>query len=381
MGRIVMRRHFPGAAHRIACALGNLALILLAAGSACRPTENGSPPEPPPPLSLEHLSTILTNGWANGSEARLAFDGTTMYVPQGACGMDVYAIGDPAHPEHLCRVDVDTLGGQGGAVAAAGGRAFVAALSAEGDSVIELDMSAPGSPSEVCRFNGIPEYDQLVLRGSQLYIQSGSCTDYDGGVYVFAAAQSPPPLAGRYLADLIDPGFHVTAAGRVFQARTPEFADDFPSIDVVDMADPAAPKVLFTWKSKRRLNVWDIDVRQERAYCAGYWGGILVLRGADKERLDLEAETDWSEGSKAALSIAAAPPYIFVARSDTAGGADDFQVFRQDGGSLFLEREIAAELPAHSVAVSGNLLVTVEQEPPIVERPRKILKLYRIFAE
>ncbi len=370
----------PGAASRIIRALGSLVLILLVAAAAGCRREDDSPPEAPP-LALEHLSTIPTNGWASGSEARLAFDGTTMYVPLGACGMDVYAIGDPAHPELLCRVGIDTLGGQGGAVAAAGGRAFVAAMGAEGDSVIELDMSTPGSPSAVCRFSGVPEYDQLVLRGSRLYIQSGSCTDYDGGVYVFAAAQSPPQLAGRYLADLIDPGFHVTDAGRVFQARTPEFADDFPSIDVVDMVDPAAPKVLSTWKSQRGLNVWDIDVRQERAYCAGYWGGILVLRGADKERLELEAEYDWSERGKAALSIAAAPPYVFVARGDTEGGADDFQVFRQDGSSLVLEREIAAELPVYSVAVSGNLLVTVEQEPPIVELPRKILKLYRIFAQ
>lgn len=380
MARAFMRHHFSATAWRIVHSLGGLAVILLVAAAAGCRREKDSPPEAPP-LALEHMSTILTNGWASGSEARLAFAGTTMYVPLGAAGMDVYAIGDLAHPVLLCRVGIDTLGGQGGAVAAAGGRAFVAALSAEGDSVVELDMSAPESPSVVCRFNGIPEYDQLVLRDNQLYIQSGSCVDYDGGVYVFAATQSPPLLVGKYLANLIDPGFYVTAVGRVFQARTPEFAEDFPSIDVVDMADPAAPKVLSTWRSQKQLNVCDIDVRLGRAYCAGYWGGVLVLRGADTERLELEAEYDWSEGSKVALSIAAAPPYIFVARGDSAGGAGNFQVFRQDGSSLILEQEIAAELPVYSVAVSGNLLVTVEQEPPLVASPRKILKLYRILAE
>jgi hypothetical protein len=361
-------------------ALGCVLLTVLAVvWGGCRAGSDSETPPPAKTLVLEHLATILDYGWAWGSEAKVAFDGSTMFVPNGYRGISIYGLGDPGHPEHLARVDSAALGGQGGAVAAAGGRAFVAVP--DSDMIVELDVSIPSSPVVVSRFGGIPEYDQLALRGRYLFVQSGSCVDYKGGAYVFDIFQSPPALVGKYLADLIDPGFYVTDAGWVFQARTPAFANDMARIDIVDMAAPSNPLLLSTWSSWKGLNVTDIDVQQGRAYCAAYWGGIFVLGGVDLAWLKLEAEFDWNEEHSIALSAAAAPPYLFVARGDSEGAAESFQAFRHEGGSLTLAWERAAEYPVHSVAVSGNLLVTVEQEPPDTDWPKKILKLYRIFAE
>lgn len=380
MGGVSTRRCRGGLAPSIARRLGGLSLIVLVAlHGGCSPGSEEEAPTPVRPLAIKLLGTILDYAWADGSEARVAFSGSTMLVPNGYRGLSIYDLADPGHPERLAIVDRFVLGGQGGATAVAGGRAFVA--TPDSGQIVELDISTPSSPVVVRRFGAIPEYDQLVLRGSRLFVQSGSCVDYPGGAYVFDIAQSPPPLIGQYLAPLIDPGFHVSASGRVLQARTPAFADDVARIDLVDMASPAAPVLLSTWSSSRGLNIWDIDVQQGRAYCAAYWGGLLVLGGADGLWLKTEAEFDWGEELSLAQSVAAVPPYVFVARGDSGGAAGSFQAFRHEGGSLALAWECAASFPVHSVAVSGNLLVTVEQEPPNTAWPKKILKLYRIFAE
>jgi hypothetical protein len=176
----------------------------------------------------------------------------------------------------------------------------------------------------------------------------------------------------------MDLGFHVTAEGRVFLARI----SDQAKIDVVDMAVPSAPVLLGTWTASRPLNVVDIDVQEGKAYCAGYWGGLVVLAGADDARLASEADLDWPDASSYASSVAAAPPYVFVARGETETSSGSFQAFRADGSSLSPVWEQAATFTPQWVAISGNLLVTVElQSPHQTAEPQKVLKLYRIFDE
>jgi hypothetical protein len=385
MGDLKKRRRRSGLAPAVVRLFGCLALLVFVAAQAgC---SSGSDPEPQPPeptLVLELLSTILTHGLAVGPPGRVAFAGTTMVVPLGDGGIDLYGIGDPSHPVLSCHMSSETLGGRGGEVAAAAGRAYVSVLGAAGgDEVVELDLSVPSSPVIVCRFYGdIFDYNQLVLRGNRLFMKSDSdILLYDGGVFVFDASQSPPPRIGQYEADQVGGGFHATAASRVFLARTAAFDDQAPKIDVVDMANPAAPVLLSSWAAPLRMSIDDIDVQQGRAYCAAYDRGILVLRGADQASLELEAEYDWSDEASLTLSIAAAPPYVFVGRNGGGEGLGSFQVFLHEGSSLTLVRDLAAELMVHSVAVSGNLLVTVEYELSQAAMPRKILKLYRILDE
>jgi hypothetical protein len=167
----------------------------------------------------------------------------------------------------------------------------------------------------------------------------------------------------------------------VFLARTPATASDMPKIDVIDMSNPAVPSLVTRWISSRLLNVSGLDVQRDRVYAAGYWGGVFVLTGAETPPLALEAAYDWSELPRYAWNVAAAPPFVFVSRGDSSGGGGSFQAFRQAGASLIPVWEHAATLPIHSVAVSGDLLVTVELEPPVTAAPQKVLRLYRISAD
>jgi hypothetical protein len=329
-------------------------------------------------LAMVHLATIVDEAWAWGSEARPAFDGTTMFVPNGAGGVTIYGLGVPEQPERLGTIDTALLGGQGGGVAAAGGRAFV--LVPERHQIVELDVSTPSAPLLLCRFAAITVGRQLALRGTHLYATFGPGGSDPGGFYVYDISQSPPVLAGQYTARITDPGFCVSEDERAFQAR-PETFNWTAEIDVVDMADPAAPDLVCTWRSARAMNIWDMCWTENLLYCAAYLGGIYVLGGSEQQPFDLQAHFDWSEITRGAWSVAAAPPYVFVARGDSEGGPESFQAFRLEGGALALAWEQATLYPVDSVTVSDGLLVTVERQRPDMFLPKKIITLYRIFAE
>ncbi len=334
----------------------------------------------PHALTVQPLAEITEYSWAWGSEAPVALDGSLLYVPVGSPGVAIYSLSDPTAPQRLALVGNAVLGGQGGSVAASGGRAFVA--TPDQHAFVELDVSNPSSPKVRSRFGseiGIPWIERLALRGNHLFVQAGSSTTNLGGVYVFDVSASPPSLAGQYLTDLVDPGFDVNPSEWVFLARTPGTSSDNAKIDVIDMSDPAAPALLGEWVAARPLNVSGLVVLEDRLYAAGYWGGLFVLSGAQTMPLALEAEYDWSEAARYAWDVAAAPPFVFIARSDSSGGATRaFQAFRQAGASLIPVWEQAATRPIHSVAVRGDLLVTVEQSQT---NQLKVLKLYRIAAD
>jgi hypothetical protein len=330
-----------------------------------------------PVLALEHLSTITEHAWAWGSEAKPFLDGSRLYVPLGFRGLAIYDLGDPRSPRLLKVVGRKILGGQGGAVAASGDRAYVA-LPVEG-AVAVLDVSRPSAPRRLARFGDIPDIRQVALRGRHLFVNAGSSTDYVGGVHVFDVSVTPPAPVGEYLTDLVDPGFHVSASGVVFLARTPATAEDMPKVDVVDMSLPGSPPLLDRWRSTHPGNIVDIDLRQKRLYCSAYWGGLWVLDAADPSDLSLIARFDSADPAATAVGVQGAPPYAFLARGGPEVSDWRFQAFQLARGSLPLRREIAATLPPHSIYRSGNLLVLVELEGPYVLNPRKILRLFQIW--
>jgi len=357
-----------------------LFIALAAAGSGCRqePEPAPEPPAPVRPLLLELQATIIGHGWNSLSDTIITFDGSTMLVIDGGQGLLLYGLADPGHPILLASVDRFTLGGYARAAVASNGRAFVAIMG--NGEIVELDISTLSSPLVVNRFSTIPGVGKLELRGNHLFVHFISGGNVPGGVFVYDISHSPAQLVGQYLVSIIDPGFCVSDSKRIFLAH-PEHVNWTSQIDVADMADPANPVFVYTWPSSRAINIEDMCTQNGRLYCAAYLGGILVLKGADEPRLDLEAEFDWSDIHFGAWSIAAVPPYVFVARGDSSGAAESFQAFRQWGSSLTLVWEQAAQFPIHSVTVSGNLLVTVEQESLSRPNPQKILKLLRIFAE
>ena len=326
-------------------------------------------------IELSPLSDVSEPAWAWGAEAKVAWDGPRLYIPLGYRGLAIVDARYPPRARLLARVGMDVLLGQGGAVAAAGDRAYVA--TPELGMITVLDVSNPRQPQRLARFGNIPYIEQLALRGSHLFVYSRSDQITLGGVRVYNVSHTPPTLAGQYLTDLIDPGFTVTEARVVFLARTPATGGDTAKIDVVDMSTPASPRFLGRWSSPLAGNITDLDFRQGRLYCSAYWGGVWVLDARNPSGLALLASFDWTaEPPAIALSVQAEPPYVFVARGGPSPEDQRFVVFRQEGSTLVLEQEIAASRPPLSVVLQGPLLVTVELGSPYARDPRKLVSLY-----
>jgi hypothetical protein len=331
----------------------------------------------PRTLTLEPLATLTEHAWAWGSEAKLFRDGSRLYVPLGYRGLAVYDVSDPRVPRLLVVVDRFLLGGQGGAVAASGDRAYVA-IPVE-QAIVVLDLAQPAAPKVLARFANIPDIQQLALRGRYLFVNAGSSYAYQGGVYVFDVSVTPPVAAGAYLTNLVDPGFYVSDSGTVYLARTPATAEDSAKIDAVDMSVPGSPRVLGQWASPYPGNIWDIDLREGRLYCAAYWGGLWVLDATDPSHLSLVARFDWDDPVPAAVGVQAAPPYVFLAGTGYDPSYWKFQVFEVAGGCVSLEQEIPATLPVHSVSLSGDQLVLAEIESPYASsNPRLSLSSFQV---
>lgn len=114
----------------------------------------------PGTLTLEPLATLTEHAWAWGSEAKPFRDGSRLYVPLGGRGLALYDVGNPRLPQLLAVVDTVVLGGQGGAVAASGSRAYVA--TPDQGSIVVLDVTQPTSPVVLARFASIPDRKSVV---------------------------------------------------------------------------------------------------------------------------------------------------------------------------------------------------------------------------
>lgn len=329
--------------------------------------------------SLAPVARVVEHGWAWGSEAKPSRDGSRLFVPLGYRGLAIYDVNDPKRPELLTTVDRAVLGGQAGAVAASGERAYVA-TPVEG-SIVVLDVSTPNAPSVMARFASLPDILQIELRGRYLFVQAGSSVEYAGGVYVFDVSTTPPRAAGQYLSDLVDPGFYVSDSGIVFLARTPATDDDAARIDVIDMSAPASPRVLGQWASPVPGNVTDIDFRDGLLICSAYWGGLWVVDASDLSKMHLLARLDFDDPAAFAIAVRGAPPFIVLARGGPAVSYSAFLVYEMRNGCLSLRQEIPGTLPVHSVTGSGDQLLLAEKEPPFVPQPRLSLRSYAVWKD
>ncbi len=351
------------------------ALAVVAIGAGCGDDVGPTPASVPRPIANRPLATITEFGGGAGTDAKVAFDGSTLLLPLGGGGLALYDLSRASQPTYIGTVGVDALGGQAGSVASRQGRAFVATPGVGG--LVELDLRTPGNPRVLSRFGAdVPWIGQVVLRGYHLFVQSTAANGAPGGIYVFDVAGGTPVLVGRYLVDLTDPGFYATEERTVYLARTPPTP---ARIDVVDMLDPGNPRLATSWFGPG--NVFDIDVYGHRVYCASYWGGVQVLSRSQTASLRTEATYDWPDASAHGTGIAAAPPYVFVARGQDARQADSLQVFRHDGNALTPVSEQEVPLPIVSLTVAGNLLAVVELESSQARAPRKCVALYAISRD
>lgn len=374
----------PPAAALAAAIAAALIMVLITAlapafALAAEPLAARHRPPASGPARITLLAQIQDPSWAWGSEAFLCVDGDHLYIPLGYPGLAIYDISSPAAPVRLAQVHSQTLGGQAGAVAARGSRAYLALP--DKSELAVMDVTDPARPTILTRVTGAPDVQQLHIRGSFLYAYCGSRIGQAGGVYAYDISGAAPVEAGRFTGGLIDPGFFMNEGGIAFLARTPATAVDSAKIDVVDMRRPAAPATLGRWTSAYPGNITDMDLKKGRLYCSAYWGGIWVLDAADASSLKLAASFDWEAVASTAKSIKASPPYIFLAQGGPEAADQKFAVFEDLGSAVGLRQEIAASAFTHSVALSGDLLFLVEEESPWdSSNPQKTVRLYRVEA-
>jgi hypothetical protein len=309
----------------------------------------------PPALHLQPLSEIRENAWASGSEARLAIAGGRLFIPLGAGGLAIYDISSSQAPRLVSRLDVEALHGQAGAVAASANRAFVSIPTRQ--TIAILDLSPDSQPTVVGTFGDIPAIIGLELRRDTLYVHVQSDTTHPGGVYVFDVSSSEPVLLGSYLQQLIDPGFYVSDDGVIFLARTPGMENDFPKIDVVDMREPARPRLLGQWVSDYPGNITDIDLAGGYLFAAAYWGGIWMLDAANPANMQLVARYDWAQPGPTALSLRALPPYVVLAQNGPDSSTQQFGMLRQIADQFVPEQVLVTDSLPSRVYLEGQLLI------------------------
>ncbi len=331
-------------------------------------------------LERVFLSEIRLPAWAIGSGARICYDRGTerLYIPQGYPGLAVYDITDPSSPQPVVQLHSKEFPGQyqPGAVAARGGRVFVA-LKTPGN-IVELDFSTPTAPVFKNTFGSIPDIRKMSLQGNLLYVFGYSSFEYDGGVYVFDISGESPALVGQYLTDLIDPGFYMGPNGTAFIARTPAWLGEPAMVDVVDLSWPAEPRLFDTWESEYPGNITDIYLEDGLLYLSAYWGGIWVVDVSDYGNMTLAGRLDWGVGDRTAVSICALPPYVIIAGGGNLEGSREFVIFHHQD-NVFKEKEaLPAEASPDSVIRVGDLLFTVQLNDPYGSNPEKIIHLHRI---
>jgi hypothetical protein len=110
------------------------------------------------PIRRLGVSGKLAADHPTGREA-LAVEGGHAYVAGPDIGFNVFAVGDPAHPQHIGHVDLPS---GAAAIAIADGRAYIAAQSA---GVIVVDLSDPRRPRMAGRSADCPAQGVAVAHG------------------------------------------------------------------------------------------------------------------------------------------------------------------------------------------------------------------------
>ncbi len=301
-------------------------------------------------LQLNPLSEIDEAAWAAGSGSPPKIVGNRLYIPLGSPGLAIYDISDPSSPTLLARVDKTSLGGQGGAVAVLGDRAFVNL--AEKPTIVVLDLEVM-PPTNLGECGDIDRIGDLALTGTTLLAHALSSVTYLGGVYAFDTTSQIPIPSGEHLVDLIDPGFLAMEDGTVFLARTPPMSGVAPGIDVIAMADPSTPVFLGHWDSPLRGNVTGIRHAAGRLFLSAYWAGLWVVDASDYSSMSLWTSRDFERPESYALDVEVLLPFVLLVEGGPEQALRKLDVFllSPDG-----ELQMVDEIPATDASFATTLV-------------------------
>jgi hypothetical protein len=314
-----------------------------------------------PSLRLVPLSEIDLAAWAAGSESPARIVGDRLLIPLGAGGLAIYDIADPANPVPVALLDTAALGGQAGAVAALPGDRLFVSLPVQ-HTIAVFDFSGALPPIKLGEFGDIPQAIELATTDTGLLAYAQSSVAYLGGIYAFDVTSQIPLAAGEFLVSLIDPGFLAIRNGIALMARTPAHGNDTPGLDIVDMADPANPRLLGSWKSPLFGNVTGIDIDGDRMFLSAYWGGLWVVDVSNYSMMKLTASFDWEEAAHYAVDLVSLPPFVLLLQGGPQPSMRrlDTLLVQENGQLRLLDDDIPLTGFPTSVIREGRLVLVEE---------------------
>lgn len=180
-----------------------------------------------------------------------------------ASGTDlvVLDVSDPLNPRCLSRTDTNR---RVDGLALAGPRAFLAA-----EGLIVMDISDPRNPRELSRYEIDSMATDIKLEGNYAFL-----TAVHNGLLIFDVSNPEQPQLVSQMtfpdAAVESAWVTVTAIDFVDQYAYVLVKGDYPYfIAILDVSDPAAPKVVRRFVPESELNPWDIVVHGQYAYLNG----------------------------------------------------------------------------------------------------------------
>lgn len=180
-----------------------------------------------------------------------------------ASGTDlvVLDVSDPLNPRCLSRNDMNR---RVDALVLAGPYAFLAA-----EGLIVVDISDPRNPRELSRYEIDSMATDIKLEGNYAFL-----TAVHSGLLVFDVSDPKQPQLVSQMtfpdAAVESASVSVTAIDFVDQYAYVLVKGDYPYfIAILDVSDPAAPRVVHRFVPESELNPWDIVVHGQYAYLNG----------------------------------------------------------------------------------------------------------------
>ncbi len=215
------------------------------------------------PANPSKLGSYNTANYANG--VTLSNDGTKAYVADGLNGLVVIDVSDPANPSELG--SYDTAGNAYGVILSNDGtKAYVAD---NHTGLIVVDVSDPANPSKLSSYNtaGYAYGVTLSSDGIKAYVADGA----NGLVVIDVSDPANPSKLGSYGT--------VWARGVTLSndGTKAYVADDKNGLVVIDVSDPANPSELGSYDTAGRAYGVVLSSDDTKAYVADYANGLVVI--------------------------------------------------------------------------------------------------------
>ena len=191
---------------------------------------------------------------------RMALQGDTAHLAAWGYGMINVDVSDPANPVEVGRLPFPFAS----IVAADGGYAYLA-KNTNGPLLGVADVSDPAAPALTWQAELLSRPHQLKVHEGHLYLaesQIATAPDHTGGVRVFSLANPAAPAEVARINDGCGSAFDLTVDAEVSLA----YVACNGAMQVLDIADPAAPTVAGRYQAQRTSNYSRIAQHGDRAW-------------------------------------------------------------------------------------------------------------------